>query len=79
MQNAITEANGSYHVISRFPRKHVAMAIPLKDNPDLLIPGMYARCIEQIKLFYPRITQMDATIEETPDFGKVLVIHVKGW
>ena len=79
VQNAITEASGTYTVVSRFPRKHVVMVIPLNDNPRLANPALVEVCIEQIKVAYPRIVQMDATIEFTSTFGRVLKIVVKGW
>lgn len=77
--NAIINAKGAYHIVTRFPRKHVVLAIPLNENPELLVPGTYLRCIEEIKVEFPRITQMDVTIESTSEFGRILVIHVKGW
>ena len=79
MQNSITEASGAYHVHTRFPRKHVTMVIALDHNPLLANPAHRALCIQQIMTEYPRITQMNDTIEYHAGLGRVLLIDVKGW
>ncbi len=77
LSNAITNGSGTWKVFSKYP-PHVLIALPLRENLALSNMALVEMCLAEIRLEYPRIKSIVASIEDTKENGKVLQLIAKG-